>query len=112
MHSLTWKLTIGLFLIVVVAIGLMIFLVDRSTSYQFQRFVSGMMGANGMMGGNMMGGGNGPNGPAAQAEFLAVTQRFLWLAGAVVVAVAVGIGMFLARQLTSQSTPLPKAPTK
>jgi hypothetical protein len=39
MRSLTWKLTGALLFIVVISIGLMAYLVNRSTTSQFQQYV-------------------------------------------------------------------------
>jgi signal transduction histidine kinase len=82
--------------VVIVSVGLMALLINQSTAYQFDRYVSGMMGGRGMAG--MM--GNSANSPAAQAEFLSTVSRSLWIAGLAAVAVAAIAGVLLTRQIT------------
>ncbi len=100
MRSLSIKLIAAFALAALVGIVLAGFLIDRSTTSQFQRYLAHSESAGGMMGrgmGAMMQAMMG----LPERSFLREVQNSLLIAGASAVAVSVLLGMILVRQIVA-----------
>jgi two-component system, OmpR family, sensor histidine kinase BaeS len=108
-RSLRSKLVLSFLGVVLVAVGLLGLLVGRATSGAFEDYLigrqTGTFGEMGRMMEEMMGSEDGQAmleqmvGPAEQA-YLSAVNNALWLAGALAVLAAVGLGLLFARQIS------------
>ncbi|MBI4295526.1 MAG: HAMP domain-containing protein [Chloroflexi bacterium] len=85
-HSLSWKLSGALLLVVVVSLGLMVYLTNATTTREFNQYFMG-----GMMGGMLN---------ATQQEFLNRINSSLWTAALMAAGAALLLGFVLTRQIT------------
>ncbi len=101
-RGLTVKLVLAFLGVALVGIGMAAFLTSRSTSREFNAYLSHQQAMNQMMGG-MMGGVTGAAPSAGlsdpAAEFKARVNRSLWVAGIASVGAAVVLGSLLAYQI-------------
>ncbi|MBM2831200.1 MAG: hypothetical protein HW414_252 [Dehalococcoidia bacterium] len=99
MNTLTLKLSLAFTLVVLIAIGIMAFLVNRATTSEFGAYLSHQQA----MGGMMVPGMGGMMGFIGEAEkgFLDSLNRWLIVSGLVAGGLAFLIGLALARQISS-----------
>lgn len=99
MNTLTLKLSLAFTLVVLIAVGIMAFLVNRATTSEFGAYLAHQQAMGGMMGpgmGRMMGFIG-----EAERGFLDSLTRWLTVSGLVAGGLAFILGLALARQISS-----------
>jgi two-component system, OmpR family, sensor histidine kinase BaeS len=99
MNTLTLKLSLAFTLVVLIAVGIMAFLVNQATTSEFGAYLVHQQAMGGMMGPGM----GGMMGLIGEAErgFLDSLNRWLIVSGLVAIGLAFLIGLALARQILS-----------
>ncbi len=110
MRSISLKLTVSLFVVVVVSVGLTAYLTNRGTTREFSNYVARRAGfGQGPMGSG--GGGAQVRLGAEERDFLSGVNRSLLIAGVAGSGVAILLGFLLTRQITGPVRDLRKGAT-
>ncbi len=98
MRTLTFKLIAAFVLVAALSVIVLSILISQATTTEFDMYLQHMGQGRGMMGGRGVAGMVSAIG-AAEEEFLGNMRNYLWWTGVVAVAVALAIGILLARQI-------------
>lgn len=98
MRSVTFKLIAAFVLVAALSVVVLAILINQATTTEFDTYLQHMGKGRAIMGSRGIGGMISAVG-AAEEEFLGNMRRFLWWTGIVAVAVALAMGIFLARQI-------------
>ena len=98
--SLNMKLVVAFTGTALAAVALASFLVERSTTSEFESYVIDRQMMERHMGGGMPSMGGGPMMGAREDEFLSDMRRSLWISGGLTAAAALGLATVIARQIT------------